>query len=1618
MKRFLKYLTLTTLLVLSLTLGCTLLFFIPGIQTWVAQKATRYLSDKLQTEVTLQHIHFQLPTELHIRDILVRDSRKDTLFYSHSLRIRFSILNLFKQKTRLSNITIDQSLFSYYSDSTGKINSFSFLLSKNTSTKQSAKTGTNTAWILLLDNIQLMQTEVRINDEQKKSKISINIPKASISCNGLNPLKKRLAIKEVTVQYPWIAWEKYGVSSAEDKKPFSRFLPENMMLELEKISITHGAFQFNQVKKKAQSASASGGLLDRQNIAVRDISIRIDSTRIMEQFLSASIHSMNAKEQSGLMIKQVNGKISISNTAAKLGPFFLETNYSFIRGNFGLNYNQLADLQDITAKTQFQLNIRQAQIQTADFVYLKEKWKSLPREKVKLSGSIRGSIQSITGKNLNIGVGQGTYLAGDCSIQGISNPQKATIDLSIVKAGTKLEDIQRWLPQWPIPKNLYTLGSLHFQGKLQGVWNDLQAKGTLRTQLGNLVSDIRLKFDEQKGKSAYQGFLSLQHFEIGKFFGIENQLGKFSMVVDVAGKGVTLESLDADIKGNISQAEIKGYNYQQVVVSGKVKNKSFNGRLIFDDPNIKGHFIGLANWQNEKPEYDFEADIAHTDLRSLNLMKSGNLNFSGKLNGHFSGKKLEDFEGIIQANNFSFVRNDSLLYQTGDITFQSDIAVDGVRHTTLRSDAIDADISGKFNFNTLIPSMKALALSIVYKDSLMPAQAYGNQFNFRVKTYQPEALCKIIDPRLKLTGNADIQGDVNTFSRELHIRGVIPQVTWKNFRIGAVELSGDYTPDGFISSVSLNNLFISDTLMVDTFAINAKRIDQEILVGISGANPKGNNQVNVLARIRPGKDYAFLFIDSSAILINNKLWNFAPENTIMVQGKKITTRNLIFRSDISSIYFNAFAKNDTSTSLQINLAQTNLSDFMGLLLPKKPDLHGMVNGKIVVENLFGKQEFTGDIVIEELKLGQEKIGDVSLSSYLDREKNALVLDGSVKSAENEIYAAGFFTLQEKKTRWIADIDIKRLGLNFLNYPFFNRYVKDVEGWATGKLHLGNETGKPGLTGKLLLQKALCTVTYTNVRYLLNNEEINLSDGVFDLGTIIGKDMKGNILVGSGKIYHDQLKYYTLDLKVSTDNGQFLNTSEKDNPTFYGQVMGSGYVTFTGSTKTVIIRGYAKTLPGTHCYLPIRDVFETNRYSFFRFETPQVDTTKSKKQEIVRIAGVTFTLDLDVTADATMEIILDPVAGDKLIGNGRGNLKIDIQRSGDINLYGQYEIEKGNYLFTLQNVISKPFQLERGGSINFSGSIYKAQLNANASYNLRTSTSDLIADLITDQVTGQITNKQIESLSKNIIPVKLLLALKGPLEKPGITFDIQPVNVDPMLKIYLDTKMQLVRNTETELNKQVFGLLIMNRFLPASLSPTGALGNSRLLGGSVASTLSEFLSNQFSLYANNLLANFVEGMNINIGYRQYNETSNGTNSTSGNATNGNSFDSRNAVQVALSKYFLKNRLSISAGGNVDFGSASSADSLGGTARNQNAVFAGDFQIEYSITPNGSWRAKAYNRTDFNNYNNRNNNRTGLGITYRKEFDNWWDFIGKKKKTGKKSEKINTTIQQSVDKLQKN
>ena len=89
------------------------------------------------------------------------------------------------------------------------------------------------------------------------------------------------------------------------------------------------------------------------------------------------------------------------------------------------------------------------------------------------------------------------------------------------------------------------------------------------------------------------------------------------------------------------------------------------------------------------------------------------------------------------------------------------------------------------------------------------------------------------------------------------------------------------------------------------------------------------------------------------------------------------------------------------------------------------------------------------------------------------------------------------------------------------------------------------------------------------------------------------------------------------------------------------------------------------------------------------------------------------------------MIFDPTVGDILKTTGNGDIKITFDKDGNLNMFGEYQIAKGDYLFTLSNLVNKKFVLTPGGTISWSGSPYEAMLNINAVYNLKTTITELL-----------------------------------------------------------------------------------------------------------------------------------------------------------------------------------------------------------------------------------------------------------------------------------------------------
>jgi hypothetical protein len=287
----------------------------------------------------------------------------------------------------------------------------------------------------------------------------------------------------------------------------------------------------------------------------------------------------------------------------------------------------------------------------------------------------------------------------------------------------------------------------------------------------------------------------------------------------------------------------------------------------------------------------------------------------------------------------------------------------------------------------------------------------------------------------------------------------------------------------------------------------------------------------------------------------------------------------------------------------------------------------------------------------------------------------------------------------------------------------------------------------------------------------------------------------------------------------------------------------------------------------------------------------------------------------------------------------------VSPSGEFLMRGQVEVADGDYLFTLRNVVNKRFQLEPGGRIVWYGDPFDAQLDVRATYRVRAPLYDIMFE-------------KNEAFRRRV-PIEVVMQLRDKLLNPEIQFDVRLPTVDESVR----TQVNSVLSTEQEMNRQVFALIVLNRFVQPPFQGGGA---SQPAGGMAAgTTTSELLSNQVSNWLSRISSDFDLGVN----YRP------GDNIT------------QDELEVAVSTQLFDERLLVSTNVGVQYGAQA--------AQSSNAL-VGDFQVEYLLTNDGKLRLKAFSVSNDRNLNRADQALTtqGAGVAYRREADRFLDLFRKR------------------------
>ncbi|MCF8243713.1 MAG: translocation/assembly module TamB domain-containing protein [Saprospiraceae bacterium] len=561
--------------------------------------------------------------------------------------------------------------------------------------------------------------------------------------------------------------------------------------------------------------------------------------------------------------------------------------------------------------------------------------------------------------------------------------------------------------------------------------------------------------------------------------------------------------------------------------------------------------------------------------------------------------------------------------------------------------------------------------------------------------------------------------------------------------------------------------------------------------------------------------------------------------------------------------------------------------------------------------------------------------------HFANDQQAFRLDGSTKPTANGEQALDFV------------LDMQRVNLAAFEVLMAGS-LKNLAGWTSGNLKIGGTTNAPKPSGSLQLKAAQATVVLTNVRYLLSDQELVLKPNGLDLTGLTITDPQGNLLTINGMLETQNWKDIQYNLVVSSKKWLVLNTKKGQNPLYYGKVIASANGTVRGPLAEPIVTISVKPLEGStfnYIYDPAQEQATVEGVVVF---VKPVEQKKPRRKAVSKQYPLQLNLNLEIDDKLQLNVVTDPGSGDFFEGTLEGRIALEIYPDGTINLAGRAEVKQGQYRYSYQNIVKRRFEVAPDSYLSWSGDPFNPDLQITARYVVRTSPAPLLA------LNGVGQNDGSDPTLNNYQTFFLNFKVTNNLASPGLKIDIEyPDNqavtqggsVNNSDNSTVQSAVTSLNNDDVQLSQQVFGLLVFNAFIG---------GGVQLENASVGLGLNDFLTSQF----NALAGQYIKFVDVSLQVKE-DVTFNSDNQATG-STNYN---------LSLQKSFLNNRLTfkVSGGAEEDRSTGSQwSSSL------ENAL------VEYSITPNGGLKIRAFSENGLELLNSDVIRNSGAGLVFTKEF----------------------------------
>lgn len=1333
-------------------------------------------------------------------------------------------------------------------------------------------------------------------------------------------------------------------------------------IKSELVTFQNNSFGFHNTATKPVKG------LDLQHFDLKEVTLQMKQSAMDSGGMSTSVDIQSLTISNKLHVKQLTADAKLTDSICTVNDLKLAINESQLNIHGAIVW-QLKPAVYKTAKQQFQ--IKPSWFRYSDILLVQPTLKERlpvslqPTDKIFIAGKFTGSIQNFSADKLKVHTSSQLFQfegAADMRLKKNGIELNVSMQQLLVKKQILSKELQQ-----QFQRGLNLPDAIALSGKIEWSSSQLRTDLKMNTSFGQLNINGTVKNFNQPSLTSYDVATETDHFDAGKLIRLDSLFGNLTGRINIQGIGLSPDDINVNTEAQIKNIVFHGYSYSSIEIEAEMHKAEFTLRSHLADPNLEAD-LNIGGRISPDIDAISRIQISRADLLSLGFV-SDTLVVSSTVTVNTSIKKSKEIHAILQADStliFTSARKDTARH----IAFTCDSDADSTS-ISVNTPFVHAMFKSNFSMDDFPVFINSFKDRILLSDTVSVKGQVpdwpGQQAKFDLMLAD-NALIKLLIPGLELRQPFVLSGSYTAVSNDsfLLINASAPDIHFNQYEAHNLEFSTQSKDsllqfsllgkEVFNGSKLLKNASVTGTLMKQLLTVKSR---------VEDSAGKEFYSASVLMKRSPGE--ISIKVPDDLVLNYNK-WEIDTGNKIRILPDGYIVDHLLLENRHQLISVNSKQQQDISP-IDIKIDSFDISNVFALIAANNDlNVRGILNADITVQQPIHKIPIiTGDLQANNLEVYHTPLGSLIIHSITSGD--SLSIKGDL-NGPNQVDFNGHLNLIDRGID--LETHLNRLDLSLMQ-GFTKDFLSRLSGNITGAFSIKGFPDTLHYGGVINLDSIAFAVQQLNTLYKINQQKLILDDSVVRFNQFMFTDSSGHPLTVQGRIALTSLSGEMLNLDIATKGFTALNAPRRPKTPLYGVGNIDARIQVRGAVSEPVIDGNIDLLEKSSVHfilLPQTSVSKVRKDGivFVNIDTIPLpgmevaDSIKDSAQRRTVYKGLQYNLDIRVDKNAEFSIIIDPATSDELVAKGEGRLNAGLDKNGNMGLSGVYNLQSGYY--KMNNLLLRgKFMLVKGSSISFDGDPMAAVADVTTNYEVEASPKGLLNYKDADNADYP---QRVHFL--------VVFMIKGPVSKPVLSFDIQLKDKGTELKSSLrsdiEHELMRLRSNVTEMNKQVFSLLLTKRF--AGTTGDNSLESSNLnANNALKEGISSFLTEAMNQAADQL----IKGVDVDVNMKTY--------------KSGDDPISKTDLGVAMSKDLFEDRLVIRVEENFAVGNNGTTPPKSGTQ------YIPDITSTYKLSRDGRLQVKAYQKNEYDAVVQGYFTEVGVSFTIELSYDKFMEIVRRRK-----------------------